>query len=215
MKILILGAAGQIGMLLTERLLKESNYSLILYARKASTRIKITDENRETTVDGDFTDKETLVKAMQGVDAVYVNEMASAEATQTIVDAMKETGVKRFIGATVLGIYDEVTGDFAEWNHRMIGNNNPRMAGQKKSAKIIESSGLDYTLLRITWLYDEKGNEKYMLTHKGEPFVGAQVTREAVVRLIVDMLASKDGHYISESLGVSEPDTDWGKPSFY
>jgi uncharacterized protein YbjT (DUF2867 family) len=214
MKILIFGAAGQVGTLLTERLMKETDYSLVLYARSASSRINVSDKDRETVFDGDFTDKKTLVKAIEGVDAVYLNDMGSSKATQTIVDAMKEAGIKRIIGATVLGIYDEVAGKFGEWNRRMIGTSS-RMNDQKKSAQIVETSGLDYTLLRLTWLYDDKGNEKYTLTHKGEPFVGAQVTREAVAKLIVDILTEKDDKFIGESLGVSEPGTDWDKPSFY
>lgn len=97
----------------------------------------------------------------------------------------------------------------------MIGSSS-RMKAQKESAQLVEKSGLDYTLLRLTWLYNQQGNEKYSLTYKGEPFVGAQVTREAVARLIADILESNDDHYFGKSLGVSEPGTEaLSRPSFY
>ena len=54
-----------------------------------------------------------------------------------------------------------------------------------------------------------------MLTQKGEPFVGAEVTRQAVAQLIVDIVSADDSRFIKKSLGVSESKTDWDKPSFY
>jgi hypothetical protein len=58
-------------------------------------------------------------------------------------------------------------------------------------------------------------NTNYMLTQKGEPFVGAEVTRQAVAQLIVDIVSADDSRFIKKSLGVSESKTDWDKPSFY
>ncbi|MGZ9819376.1 NAD(P)H-binding protein [Peribacillus simplex] len=210
MKVLILGAAGQVSRMLTELLLNESDTKITLYARHANSRLKAASE-RVKIIDGDFHDKSKLVEAMSGVDVVYLNDMRDAQATQSIVSAMDEAGVKRLIGATVLGIYDEVIGAFGRWNDAMVGSSAPLY---KSAAKVVEDSELDYTLLRLTWLYDQEGNEEYELTVKGEPFIGAQVTRQAVARLIMDLLADNT-KYICESLGVSEPDTDFEKPSFY
>jgi nucleoside-diphosphate-sugar epimerase len=214
MKVLILGAAGQIAGLLRDNLLKETNDSLVLYARNAHQRLTMKDETREKIVEGDFLDEEALIEALTGVDAVYLNDMGNTEAVKTVIKAMKASQVKRFIVASILGIYDEVGGAFREWNQAMIGSN-PRMQAQKDSAKAVENSGLDYTLLRLTWLYNEEGNENYSLTQKGEDFIGAQVTREAVARLIVDILGDTSDQFIGKSIGVSEPGTDWAKPSFY
>ena len=214
MNILILGAAGRIGRLLTEDLLSQINYNLVLYARNADTRLKVTNKEREKIVSGNFKDSNTLTEAMEGIDVVYINDMGDDSATSTIIEAMNAAGVKRVIAASILGIYDEVPGAFGKWNKMMIGNL-PRMQKQIKSAKAIEDSGLDYTLLRLSWLYDEEGNKNYILTQKGEPFKGTQVTREAVAQLIVDIITSKDERFIKKSLGVAEPNTDWDKPSFY
>ncbi|MEY8733039.1 NAD(P)H-binding protein [Peribacillus frigoritolerans] len=172
MKILILGAAGQISRMLTERLLNETNSEIVLYARRANSRLKVTSKRVEI-ISGDFQEKSKLVSAMSGVDVVYLNDMFDISATQMIVSAMDEAGVKRLIGATALGIYDEVPGAFGRWNDAMVGTNIPLF---KSTAKVVEESDLDYTLLRLTWLYNQEGNEKYHLTLNGEPFIGAQVT---------------------------------------
>ncbi|MGE1114980.1 NAD(P)H-binding protein [Priestia megaterium] len=214
MKILILGAAGQIARMLTNELLNETDHSIVLYARKGHKRLTISDDSREFIVDGDFKDRDELVNAMKDVDLVYINDMGDKESTKTIIDAMHDAGVRRVISASVLGIYDEVPGAFGEWNKRMIGGS-PRMRSQIESARMLENSSLNYTLLRLTWLYNQADNTKYLITQKGEPFKGAQVTRQAVTQLIIDIIQEKSDKYLQASLGVGEPDTDWAKPSFY
>lgn len=213
MRILILGAAGKIGRLLTG-LLAQTPHSLVLYARNANARLKEKKSERVKIVDGDFRDRDALIGAMDGVDIVYINDMGDDRSTRTIIEAMKKTGVKRVIGASILGIYDEVPGEFGRWNKRMIGSS-PRMQSQINSARAIEDSGLDYTLLRLTWLYDQKDNQDYVLTEKGDPFRNTQVTREAVAQVIIDVIMAGDGRFMGKSLGVGEPDTEWDKPSFY
>lgn len=212
MKILILGAAGQISKMLINRLLQETDAELVLYARNANRRIANRDPSRITIVDGDFNDSAKLLEAMEGVAIVYLNDMNSPETTQTIVDAAKKSGVAKIIGATILGIYDEVIGEFGKWNARMVGLTGTNR--HKESAKIIEDSGIDFTLLRLTWLYNQEDNERYMVSQKGEPFIGAQVARQAVARLIMDIIENP-AIYSNKSLGVSEPNTDFPKPSFY
>lgn len=214
MKILILGAAGQIARMVRNELINKTGYSIVLYARNGHKRLTIQDDNREVIFDGDFKDKDKLIDAMKDVDLVYINDMSDDKSTKAIIDAMHDSGVRRVIAASVLGIYDEVPGAFGKWNKRMIGGS-PRMHSQIESARILENSNLDYTLLRLTWLYNENGNIKYRITQKGEPFVGAQVTRQAVTQSIMDIIEEKSDKYLQTSLGVSEPNTDWAKPSFY
>lgn len=78
------------------------------------------------------------------------------------------------------------------------------MRSQIESARILENSNLDYTLLRLTWLYNQSGNTKCIITQKGEPYIGAQVTRQAVTQLIMDIIEEKSDKYLQTSLGVSE-----------
>jgi len=213
MKILILGAAGQIGRLLTKDLLEQTDYDLVLYARNASKRLKDAKSNRVSVVNGDFTNYDALVTAMSGVDAIYLNDMNSRNGVQTIAKAMKTTGLKRILVASILGIYDEVPGAFGKWNEKMVGK--AGIQSHKETVTLFENPDMDYTILRLTWLYNQEGNRNYHLTFKGEPFEGAQLTRQAVSQLIVDILQDKSGKFLKSSLGVAEPNTNWAKPSFY
>lgn len=215
MKILILGAAGQIAQLVTKDLLKESNHELVLFARNASRRLNNYQDDRVTLIDGDFNDRTTLQDAMKGIDLIYLNDMGDSKAIKNIIETMKEQNVNKIIGASILGIYDEVTGKFGEWNNQMIGHSQ-RLDEQKLSAKTIENSGLSYTLLRLTWLYNDNNDEDYALTEKGEPFVGAEISREAVTKLIKDIIADHSNSFIERSIGVYRPGSEkLNKPSFY
>lgn len=212
MKILILGAAGQISQMLTQDLLKKTNHNLVLYARKASKRLNF-DNSRVEIIDGDFFESEKLANAMKGIDIVYINIAGGPKEFRAIANAIKQSKIKKVIAASILGIYDEVPGAFGNWNKRMVGTS--RIKEVADCASIIESLGIDYTILRLTWLYNQKGNEAYELTFKGDTFKGAQVSRQAVAKLICDIIADTTGKFTNTSVGVGEPDTDFDKPSFY
>ncbi len=214
MNILILGAAGQIGKLVTAYLLAQTSNHLVLYARDAPSRLTLTDPARETLASGSFRDSGILVSAMQGIDVVYINDMGDDSATRAVIGAMHTAGVKRVIAASVLSIYDEVPGAFGQWNKRMLSDT-ARMQAQIRSASALEESSLEYTLLRLTWLYNKEGNKNYVLIPKGEPFKNTQVTRQAVAQAIVDIIGANDQRFSKQSLGVGEPNTEWNKPSFY
>lgn len=57
-----------------------------------------------------------------------------------------------------------IIGAYSPTNNRVVG------------AKLVDESGLDYTYLRMTWLYNQEGNRSYKLILQGEPYKGAQVT---------------------------------------
>jgi hypothetical protein len=164
-------------------------------------------------IDGDFNDAQSLSLAIIGVDVVYVNDMNDAKGVATIAECMKEKNIKRIIVASILSIYNEVPGPFGKWNERMVGIGH--IKAHARNIELVEVPEFDYTILRLTWLYNQNGNRNYMLTQKGEVFRGAQVTRQAVSQLIVDIIEEPTDKFIKTSIGVSEPNTEWDKPSFY
>lgn len=211
MKILILGAAGKISHYLIEDLLAETDDDLVLFARNAHQRLSQYTDKRVTLFDGDFLDRFNVADALENVDVVYMNEGLIGKKMSLITEEMQKKQVKRLILASAGGIYDELPEPFNQWNERMVGN---IMPAYRASAEVAEKSGLDYTILRMVWLYDQDGNEAYQLTAKGENFKGTQTTRQAAARLIMDILANP-GNFKNQNLGVSEPNTDGEKPSFY
>ncbi|MFX3618846.1 MAG: NAD(P)H-binding protein [Sporolactobacillus sp.] len=212
MKILILGAAGQIGRMVTENLLSQTDYELVLYGRNVTRRLADKKNDRVSLVDGKFEEVNKIKEHLSDVDAVYLNFVAGDELIKPLVKVLEEADVKRFIAANVPDLYGEVSGKFKQWYRRSMGK--VWNTKYRKAADIIESSHLDYIILRITWLYNQDGNTQVHVTKKDEPFVEAQVTRQAVAQLIVDLLTGK-ADYHRESLGVGEPETEFTKPSFY
>ncbi|WP_349582109.1 NAD(P)H-binding protein [Leuconostoc citreum] len=210
MNILILGAAGQIARQLTDRLLNETDHRLVLFARDAENRLfNYKNINRVQIVTGDFSDENLLEKIMKTQDVVYVN---SDHLINPILSAMKKSGLKRIIIAGALGVYNEVGGEFGKWNRSMLGDTSD---SRKKMIQEVENSGLDYTYMRMTWLYNEKGKVDYAITQKGDPFVGAQVSRQAIVQYIMDLLKHPQRD-LKSSVGIYEPGTEnMSKPSFY
>lgn len=212
MKVLILGAAGQIGKMVTDNLLNQTDFDLVLYGRNVSTRLADRASNRVTLVDGIFEDTGKIAASLEGIDAVYLSFVAKDDLIKPIVETLEANGVKRFIVANIPDIYQEITGKFQKWYRENTGI--MWTSSRRKAADIVEASNLDYVILRITWLYNEEGNTRLHITEKGEPFVEAQVTRQAVAQFVTDLLANK-AKYHRASLGLGEPGTEWEKPSFY
>ena len=210
--ILILGAAGQISQMLISNLLENTDFNLKLYGRNLSNRIRVTDVSRENIIDGDFSDQAKLVQAMKDVDVVYLNSMESVADTQTIIAAMNEAGVKRIIGATIVGIYDEFDGPLKEWTNANLSES--YRIDERKSAQLVENSNLDYTLVRLTWLINDESHLDYVLLEKGQEVKLAQVSRQ-VASLAISKMIIDDSEYIGKSLAIGEPGTEYSKPSFY
>ena len=204
--ILVLGARGRIARHAIDLLLKEKDYNLTLYLRKAKRLGKI-DNNRIRVIEGDVLDFKTLKEAMEGQDVVDGKLEMQAK---NIVKAMSEWGIKRLIFITSLGIYDEVPGKFGAWNKKMIGK---YLGPYRKAAEVIEASDTDYTILRPAWLTDDDEVD-YEITQKNKPFKGTEVSRKSVAALVVKLIHHQ-ATQIRKSLGVNKPNTDGDKPSFY
>lgn len=208
-KVLILGAASQISHYLIPDLLVQTDAQLTLFARNGQKRLSEY-QTKAKIVDGDWTKSAELLGALDGQDIVYLATVPNAQTAQIIVDAMKKADVKRLIVAGGLGIFDEATGKFGEWNARMIGD----YTAIKKASFILYDKNLDVTFLRMSWLYDQDSNNKYEIVPEGEPYKGTQVTRQAVAQLITDIV-KRPSLYSQQNIGVVEPNTEWDKPSFY
>ncbi|GEO57176.1 SDR family oxidoreductase [Companilactobacillus bobalius] len=209
--VILLGATSNISKYLIPMLLKETNVHLTLFARNANKRLaQFNDNSRITLFDGNWNELEDLKHAIAGQDIVYLATGHFVEANQNVVQAMKQKKVSRLIVAGGLGIYDEVAGKFGQWNARMMGD----YTIIKQAAAVIDNSGLNYTFFRMTWLYNQDGNYNYQVVPQGQPMKGTQVTRQAVAKLITDIV-KQPTLYVKQSIGVVEPNTEWDKPSFY
>lgn len=212
-KILILGAAGEIARMLTDRLLAESDAELVSYGRNVSQRLALEENNRIKLVDGTFGESEKLEAALADVDAVYLNSMSSPADTASVVQALEKAGVKRLLGATIAGVEDEVPCELATWTKNSLPAS--YIKGENDSAKLVKDSNLDYTLLRLTWLFNDESDREYELVPSGVEFADAEVSRQAVTQAILDILNGEESEYVRKSFGLGKPNTHYGKPSFY
>ena len=92
----------------------------------------------------------------------------------------------------------------------MIG---PYIKRYKKAADLIETSGLEYTILRPTW-YTNKDEVDYNVSQKGQPVTGTEISRKSVADLIVKLIENPALH-VRESLGMEKPGTEGDKPAFH
>lgn len=191
-RVLILGANGQLARNTTRVLLDDPALSLTLYLRRAN-RLKNPAADRVTIVEGDVLDASKLRHAMQDQDAVYANLSGDmARQARAIIDGMHATGLKRLIFISAMGIYGEVPGE----QYRSV------LDPYRDSAALIETSDLDYTILRPGWFTREPAGA-WQITQKGEPFKGHDISLDSLSALIARIVATPS-LYLRCSVGVSD-----------
>ena len=194
-RVLIIGATGSIGSKVRKTLLQTTNYKLTLFSSSAG-NLPIT-PNREIGVSGNVMNKNELMKVIPNQDAVFAALSGDLGGmARNIVDTMKSCGVRRIIFISSMGIYNEIPRSIGGGNL----NENSMLRPYREAADVIESSGLDYTVIRPGW-FDE-GSDNYEITRKGEKFKGHDVSRQAIANLVVKCI---NGFGIGESLGINRP----------
>lgn len=186
--VLVIGASGSLARYVIDTVQNLPNVHLTLLLRNKS-RIA-NDTTNCTVVQADVMDYAKLKSAVAGQDIVYINLAGDLEAmTKNIVKAMQESDVKRVIAISSIGIYKTPL--------------KPVLVPYRKLADIIESSGLDYTILRPEWFTD--ANEvDYAITRKGTPETGIAISRKSIAAFISTIIQNPELHK-NENLGISKP----------
>jgi uncharacterized protein YbjT (DUF2867 family) len=189
--VIILGASGNIAKHVIKIVAKTEDINLTLFLRN-KTRLRNTDVGKSRIVEGDVLNYDQLKDAIAGQDIVYVNLAGGLEAmAKNIVKAMQETGVKKVIFISSIGIYD-----------------NPLKAvliPYRRAADVIEASGLDYTILRPTW-FSNVEEVDYEITRKGEPEKGSVISQKSLATFISEVINNPE-KYNRESLGINKPNS--------
>jgi len=116
MSILITGATGYLGSKLTQ-ILADRGESIRLLNRSDS-KVKAFDRPEITIVRGDIKNKESLKRAMQGVNRVYhmaayarlwsrdplIYQTINVEGTRNVLDAAMEAGIKKMVHTSTAGV---------------------------------------------------------------------------------------------------------------
>jgi uncharacterized protein YbjT (DUF2867 family) len=188
--VLIIGASGGIAQIVTDLLVNDQTVNLTLFARKAN-RLKV-QTSKCKIIEGDALDKEVLKTATNGQDIVYVNLAGDLDRmAKNIVAAMQETGVKKIIAISSIGIYDTPLKSV--------------LVPYRKLADVIEASGLDYTILRPEW-FSNANEVAYETTQKGTPEKGSVISRKSLATLITEIIKSPE-QFKKQNLGVNKPNS--------
>lgn len=140
MKVLVTGATGFTGSRLVPLLL-QNGYQVRVFVRPTSDRSPLSALTVEWAT-GDFANPETFTAALHGVDALVNIASLGFGHAESILKSMKEAGVRR-------GLFISTTAIFTQLN---AGSKSIRLAAEEA----IQTSGLDYTILRPTMIYGSK-----------------------------------------------------------
>lgn len=187
--VIIIGASGSLAQYVIEELKEQKDVNLTLFLRDKR-RLHKQNLLNSTIVEGDVMDYPALKDAINGQDIIYVNLAGNLEAmAKNVVKAMQETGVKRIIAISSIGIYETPL--------------KPVLQPYRKLADVIEASGLDYTILRPDW-FTNSNEVSYQLTPKSEPERGTAISRKSIASFIGDLVDKPETH-VRENLNIAKP----------
>ena len=151
MNVTILAANGQIAHLVEERLLTEPTFKdiqLTLMLRHPERLSKLNDNPWVTLLDGDLTNPTDVIQATKDADLIrsaVVDHDQTNRPTKNIIAAAKLNGVERVVETSLLGLYNEVPGEFGDWNRDYCFNGDPTGTTAVLTDQLLAESGLTYT----------------------------------------------------------------------
>ena len=209
MNLLILGANGKIAQIIEQRILSEQKFEdiqLTLFLRNPSRLNHLEGNSRMTLMEGDLSDEVAVSKAMTGQDMVFIATVdidPSNTITKNVIQAMEAQQVKRVLAASSIGIYgEEPNSQFHDWNQSSL---NSALKPMRQAAELLQTSGLNYTVLRFAWLND-RNTVDYEITKKGEKFVGGSGSRQSMADATLKIIANPQ-LYTNEIIGIADPST--------
>ena len=137
MKIFLTGATGFTGSRVVPLLLKNRYEVRCLY--RASSDCSTLSDLKIEWAEGDLSDTQTLISAMQGADALINVASLGFGHADSIIRAAKDAGIKRAVFISTTAIFTQL--------------NAPSKKIRVAAELAIETSGLKYTILRPTMIY--------------------------------------------------------------
>ncbi|TXK25169.1 SDR family oxidoreductase [Bacillus amyloliquefaciens] len=160
MKVFLIGANGQIGQRLTGLFQKDGTHTLRAMVRKEEQKEALQAAGTEAVLADLEGSAEDIAKAAEGCDAIVFTAgsggstghdktlLIDLDGAAKAVEAAKKAGIKRFIMVSALQAYNR-----ANWNEAL----KPYYVAKHYADKILEASGLTYTIIRPGGLLNDPG----------------------------------------------------------
>jgi putative NADH-flavin reductase len=214
MKILVLGISGRTGKRVAADALKRG-HKVSGIARDSS---KISLPGTEI-IQGTPYEFEIVKKAIEGCDAV-ISTLSAFPASQGLfstilgpldfmsvsmgntVKLMQEKGIRRVVLMTALGVGDSAKAIPLLFRLIMkISSIKYAYADHEKQEKILENSGLDWTVVRPVMLTDKDEDVSVIYNISGETKIKSAISRNAVAHFIMDCI--EKGQFMRQKPGIS------------
>lgn len=208
MNLLILAANGQIARIVEHRILTEQTFAeveLTLGLRRPERLADLAANPRVTVIDVDLENAVSVDAAMTGQDMVFVavvDHDRDNATTRNVIAGMKAHHVDRVIFTNILGLYNEVPGEFGRWNLSQVASG---LKAAQTSDQLLADSGLTYTTLRLPWLND-RDEVNYTITTRHEPYLGVSGSRQSVADVVLKIVADPT-FAANDSIGMADPAT--------
>lgn len=206
MKVLVIGANGQIGSFLVKLLNDNHDFTVKAMVRKEEQSKSFENEGIETVLADLEGTVEELAKVMKGCDAVVFTAgsggKTGADMTLLIdldgavksMEAVEKAGIDRFVMVSALQANNR-----ENWNQAI----KPYYVAKHYADRMLASSRLDYTILRPGRLINNPGTGKIKV---GEKLERAMISREDVAKTIMAVL--NEGKTIRKAFDLIAGDTD-------
>ncbi|MBN8251274.1 SDR family oxidoreductase [Priestia flexa] len=194
MKVLVIGANGQIGQKVVRLLHANEQYTVRAMVRKEEQLEKLKNENIEAVYASLEGTVKELEAAMKGCDAVVftAGSGGSTGSDKTLlidldgaaksIEAAENVGVNRFIMVSALQAHHR-----ENWNENL----KPYYVAKHYADKILEASSLDYTIIRPGGLTNDAGTGKVDVATN---LTRGTIPREDVAKVVVTSL-TEEGTY--------------------
>ena len=208
--VLIIGAHGQVGQLLTDQLNGSEDLTPVALIRKEEQRSLFKNKGVEARLASLEDSVDALARQMDGISAVVFSAGSGGstgpDKTLTIdldgavksMEAAQQRGIKRFVIVSAMN-----TGDRESWTNPDM---KPYYVAKHYADRMLEQSGLDYTILRPGMLKDEDGTGEITVTR---PLETKSVPRADVAATIAAVL--RDDSTIGKTIAFNRGNTPIGE----
>lgn len=192
MKVFVVGANGQIGRHLIQKLKWNEEHTPKAMVRNEEQSLQLKNEGIETVIANLEDTVETIADAVKGCDAIVFTAGSGGKtgADKTLLidldgavktmEAAEKVGIKRFIIVSALQAHHR-----ENWNESI----KPYYVAKHYADRVLVSSDLDYTIIRPGGLLNEPGTGKVSIA---ENLQRGAISREDVAELIIACLNEKN-----------------------